>query len=105
MRMGVNCLSGQVQMVDFDPSNGDVYIFVGKFRLVIKILHYEQGGYVIYYKHLEERRYHPRIFLRNSIGFRSIKWSEMVLLMEGISPKVAHRHRYEINSMEICACR
>ena len=29
MRMGVNCLSGQVRMVGLDPSNGDVYIFVG----------------------------------------------------------------------------
>ncbi len=32
MRMGVNCLSGQVRMVGLDPSNGDVYIFVGKSR-------------------------------------------------------------------------
>ena len=27
MRMGVNCLSGQVRMIGLDPSNGDVYIF------------------------------------------------------------------------------
>ena len=26
MRMGVNCLSGQVRIVGLDPSNGDVYI-------------------------------------------------------------------------------
>lgn len=36
MRMGVNCLSGQVRMVGLDPSNGDVYIFVGKSRQVMK---------------------------------------------------------------------
>ena len=47
MRMGVNCLSGQVRMVGLDPSNGDVYIFVGKSRQVMKILHWEYGGYVV----------------------------------------------------------
>ncbi len=95
MRMGVNCLSGQVRMIGLDPSNGDVYIFVGKSRQVMKILHWEHGGYVIYYKRLEEGRFHPRIFLRQGVGFRSMRWSELVLLMEGISPKVARRHRYE----------
>ena len=95
MRMGVNCLCGQVRMAGLDPSNGDVYIFVGRSRKVMKILHWEYGGYVVYYKRLEEGRFHPRIFLRQGVGFRSMKWSELVLLMEGISPKVARRHRYE----------
>lgn len=27
-------------------------------------------------------------------GFLSMRWSELVLLMEGISPKVGRRHRY-----------
>lgn len=95
MRMGVNCLAGQVRAVGLEPANGDVYIFVGRSRQVMKILHWEYGGYVVYYKRLEEGRFHPRIFLRQGLGFRSMKWSELVLLMEGISPKVARRHRYE----------
>ncbi len=96
MRMGVNCLSGQVRQVGLDPTNGDVYIFVGRTRKVMKILHWEHGGYVMYYKRLEQGRFHPRIFLRQGIGFRSMPWSELVLLIEGISPKVARRHRYEL---------
>ena len=98
MRMGVNCLSGQVRKFGLDPANGDVYIFVGGSRKVMKILHWEHGGYVMYYKRLEQGRFHPRIFLRQGIGFRSMRWSELVLLMEGISPKVARRHRYEPGS-------
>lgn len=97
MRMGVNCLCGQVRSLNLDPANGDVYVFVGRSRKVMKILHWEYGGYVVYYKRLEEGRFHPRIFLRQGMGFRSMKWSELVLLMEGISPKVARRHRYERN--------
>ncbi len=54
MRMGVNCLSGQVRMVGLDPSNGDVYIFVGRSRKVMKILHWGYGGYAVYYKRLED---------------------------------------------------
>ena len=48
----------------------------------------------MYYKRIEESRFHPRIFLREGFGFRSMRWDELVLLMEGISPKVARLHRY-----------
>ena len=37
MRMGVNCLSGQVRMQGLAPSNGDVYIFVGKYYCPLKV--------------------------------------------------------------------
>ena len=96
MRKGVNTLCGDVRRVGLDPTNGDVYIFVGKSRQVMKLLHWEHGGYVIYYKRLEQGRFHSRIFLRQGIGFRSMRWSELVLLMEGISPRVARRHCYEL---------
>lgn len=96
MRVGVNGMCGQVRKIGLDPTNGDAYIFVGSSRKIMKILHWEHGGYVMYYKRLEQGRFHPKIFLRNGVGFRSMKWSELVLLMEGISPKVARRHRYEI---------
>ena len=36
----------------------------------------------MYYKCLEQGRFHPRIFLRQGIGFRSMRWDEHVLLME-----------------------
>ena len=101
MRMGINSLSGEVRKVGLDPSDGSAYIFVGKSRQVMKILHWEYGGYVMYYKRLEAGRFHRGIFLRHGIGFRSMKWSELVLLMEGISPKVARRYRYERKSEDL----
>lgn len=94
MRMGVNCLVGQVRLLGYEPTNGDVYIFVGRSRRVMKLLHWEHGGYVLYYKRLEEGRFSPKIFSHKGIGFRCIPWSELVLLMEGISPRTARRHRY-----------
>ncbi len=98
MRIGVNGMCGQVRRVGLDPSDGSVYIFVGKTRKVMKLLHWERGGYVMYYKRLEQGRFHLRIFLRQGVGFRSMRWDELVLLMEGISPKVARSHRFEITS-------
>ena len=95
MRIGVNGMCGQVRSVGLEPTNGDVYIFVGRTRKVMKLLHWERGGYVMYYKRLEQGRFHPRIFQRNGTGFRSMRWDELVLLMEGISPRVARRRRYE----------
>lgn len=98
MRIGVNGMCGQVRLVGLEPNNGDVYVFVGKSRKVMKILHWERGGYAMYYKRLEQGRFHPHIFLREGIGFRSMRWDELVLLMEGISPRAARRHRYNTPS-------
>lgn len=100
MRIGVNGMCGQVRLVGLEPSDGAVYVFVGKSRKVMKILHWERGGYTMYYKRLERGRFHPRIFLREGTGFRSMRWDELVLLMEGISPRAARRRRYNMPSRE-----
>ena len=62
--MGVNGMCGQVRKVGLDPTNGDMYIFVGKFHTTMKLLHWERGGYVMYYERLEQGRFHPRISKR-----------------------------------------
>ena len=95
LRRGINGLCGDIRRVGLVPNNGEVYVFVNKSRKVMKVLHWEQGGYTIYYKRLEQGRFHPRIFLKQGIGFRSIRWDELVLLMEGISPKTVRRKRFQ----------
>ena len=96
MRIGVNGMCGQVRAVGLDPTNGDVFFFVGTNRKIMNLWQWERGDFAMYYKRLEQGRFHPRIFLRQGIGFRSMRRDELVLLMEGISPKVARRHRYVI---------
>ena len=54
MRIGVNGMCGQVRAVGLDPTNGDVYIFVGSSRKIMKLLHWERGGFAMYYKRLEQ---------------------------------------------------
>ena len=33
-----------------EPTSGNVYVFVGKSRRIMKLLHWERGGYVMYDK-------------------------------------------------------
>ncbi|MGL5979271.1 MAG: IS66 family insertion sequence element accessory protein TnpB [Phocaeicola sp.] len=73
-------------------------MFIGRSRKVMKLLHWERGGYLIYYKRLAQGRFHSKIFLKESSGFRSIRWDELVLLMKGISPKVVRRHRSHLEN-------
>ena len=100
LRKGVDGLSGLIRQLSLDPFNGDVYVFVNGSRRVMKLLHWERGGFVIYYKRLVKGRFHSKIFLRTGIGFRSMRWDELVLLMEGISPKVLRRSRFRFANEE-----
>ena len=95
LRKGADSLCGAVRSCKLDPMNGDMYVFSNRSRTVLKLLHWERGGYTLYYKRLSVGRFHPKIFLREGTGFRSMRWDELVLLMEGISPQAARRKRYQ----------
>ena len=96
MRVGVNAMCGKVRQADGDPTDGKVYVFVGKTRKVMKLLHWERGGYVMYYKRLETGRLTPRLFPSDlHTGFREIRWDELVLFIEGISPNARRRKRFQ----------
>ena len=64
LRKGVDSLCGAIRSCHLDPLNGDVYVFSNRSRTVLKLLHWERGGYTLYYKRLSMGRFHPKIFLR-----------------------------------------
>lgn len=97
LRKGVDKLCGLIRRVSLNPLNGDVYVFLNRSRTTLKLLHWERGGFVIYYKRLESGRINHKIFFKEGEGFRSLRWDELVLLMEGISPKTRRRNRYNID--------
>ncbi len=47
MRIGVNGMCEQVRRVGLDLTNRDVYIFVGKSRKIMKLLHWERAATAI----------------------------------------------------------
>lgn len=62
MRKGVEGLCGIIRTYQYNPTNQEVYVFANKSRTLVKMLHWERGGFVVYYKRLEQGRLSPSIF-------------------------------------------
>jgi len=100
MRKGFDGLCGLVNVeLDRRPVGGEVFIFVNHQRDKIKMLHWEQGGFVLYYKRLERGTFElPRISSQGKTC--QISWSSLMLMVEGISiEKYKQRRRYFINNL------
>lgn len=82
MRKGFDGLSGVVRdSMGRDPLSGEVYIFLNRQRTLVKLLHWEAGGLVLYYKRLEKGTFMPP----KDLGLDGkIPWPELVLMVEGI---------------------
>ena len=82
MRKGFDGLSGLVtNELGKSPTSGEVFVFVNKHKNLIKLLHWESGGLVIYHKRLEKGTFAiPKI----GSDTASISWPSLVLLIEGI---------------------
>ena len=95
MRKGFDTLCGVVRSrMGRDPLSGEVFIFLNRSRTTIKLLHWERGGLVIYSKRLESGCFEgpSRDDKQNSYY---MKWSELVLMTEGLSAKsFVQRKRY-----------
>ncbi len=83
MRKGIATLSEVVrQKLHTDPSQGDVFIFLGKNRRAIKILHHECNGYVLYWKKLDRDRFLLPVFNTDNHQYE-ISWDKLVVLLQG----------------------
>jgi len=82
MRKSFNGLSGLVRNeLGKEPCSGDVFVFLNKTRTHLKLLHWERGGFVLYYKRLEQGTFAIPVFKE---GENCISWSQLVLMIEGI---------------------
>jgi len=95
MRKGFNGLSGLVRnKMGKDPLDGAVFIFVNRRKDRMKLLVWETGGFVLYYKLLEKGSFElPDL----SVPSGSISWHQLVLIMEGVVlSSVKKRKRYSL---------
>ena len=85
MRKSFDGLSGLVHVeLGRRPVSGEVFIFVNHQRDKIKMLHWEQGGFVLYYKRLERGTFDlPRV--KSQGKTYQISWSSLMLMVEGIT--------------------
>ena len=94
MRKSFDALSGLVRnQLQRNPASGEVYVFVNRNRNCIKLLHWESGGFVLYYKRLEKGSFTaPKL----QAGSLVLKWPELVLMIEGIQVKSSvQKQRYQ----------
>ena len=104
MRKGINSLVGVVhEKMHSDVRNGDVFIFIGSSRKLMKLLHAEDGGMVMYMKRLEAGRFKLPDYDPETNSY-PMEWRDLVVMVEGIqeSPEQrlrrlrAQRHEYEV---------
>ena len=92
MRKGFHGLSGLVTgKMGKDPISGDVFIFINRRATHIKLLHWESGGFVIYYKRLEKGTFS----LPKGLRAGGVSWGQLVMMIEGIkAEKLRYLSRY-----------
>jgi transposase len=84
MRKSFDGLCGLVSSkMGRNPTSGEVFIFIGTRKDAIKLLHWESGGFVLYYKRLEKGTFE---LAKNTSESNSlaVSWPSLVLLIEGI---------------------
>jgi transposase len=74
------------------PTSGDVFIFINKPRNRIKLLKWEQGGFVLFYKRLERGTYELPSFYNGNLS-RTIDYGELAMMITGFSMKYAKKRR------------
>ena len=72
--------------------DGDAYVFINKSLTGMKILHAEYGGLVIYNMKLERGAFKlPEIDVGDESTSRGIEWSDLIMIVQGISPSEIKR--------------
>lgn len=69
-----------------EATSGEVFVFLNRQRTHIKLLHWEHGGFVLYYKRLEQGS-----FPLPSTG--KLSWTDLVLMIEGIQVQKSRQLR------------
>ena len=75
-----------------NPMSGDVFIFINKPRNRMKLLKWEPGGFVLFYKRLESGTFELPV-VQNQTQSQTIDYGELAMMITGISMKYAKKRR------------
>lgn len=102
MRKSFDGLSGLVQSrLNRNPMSGEVFIFINRRRNKVKLLRWETGGFILYYKRLESGTFELPVFEKDAVTC-PMSWATLMLMVEGISiEKYKRRKRFFINNPAI----
>jgi len=95
MRKSFDGLCGLVQdELQRNPFSGEVFLFINKKRDKLKLLKWEPGGFVLYYKRLEEGTFSFPV-LNEQKQCYEMRWTDFIMMVEGIDwQKVERKKRY-----------
>jgi transposase len=93
MRKGMNGLSGIVRS-EFaaDPTDGSLFVFVNRRRDRMKILHFDGGGFWLYYRLLEAGTF-EELKNSNKSVYLTIDATQLSMLLSGVSLAAFDRRR------------
>ena len=92
MRKAINGLSVLVeQAMDLNPFSGDLFVFCNRRQNIIKILYWDENGFCLWQKRLEEHRFKwPRLPEQVlAINREQLNW-----LLAGLDFSSAHQRLY-----------
>ena len=97
MRKSFDGLCGLVtSAMGANPTSGEVFVFLNRTRTHLKLLHWEKGGFVLYYKRLETGTFLPPA-LKSNLKSNELSWADLVLMVEGIQVvKSIQKKRYSL---------
>ena len=75
-----------------DPMSGDLFIFINRQRNRIKLLKWESGGFVLFYKRLEKGTFEFPQPKKEGLH-QVIDYSDLVLFITGISLKYVRKRK------------
>ena len=98
MRKGFDGLSGLVRReLGADPTDGSLFLFINRRRDRMKILHFDGGGFWLYYRLLEEGTFETLTTQDDSSTLR-MDATELSMLLEGVTLQNTKRRRKRRNS-------
>lgn len=95
MRKSFNGLSGLViRAMQKNPISGEVFIFINKKRDMMKLLHWQSGGFMLYFKRLEKGTFEIPKHEKQEDEIR-ISYTKLAMIISGISVKnISKRKRF-----------
>lgn len=77
-----------------NPMSGEVFLFINRPRNRMKLLRWEFGGFILYYKRLESGTFELPASVPEGCS-TTVHWPELVMMVQGISLQhIRTRKRY-----------
>lgn len=86
MRKGFSGLSGMIrQEFPADPTDGSLFLFINRARDRMKLLHFADGGFWLYYRLLEAGTFEPLKAADDNSCQLQLDATELSMLLAGVS--------------------